>query len=93
MSAKLNPFICGKWDGCGLWLQWSPAPEAKYELQIRFRAKESDSWGPWVTTVPPQGPKSTWAVIPDLEREGWHAQARVRVKPDEASRLRQGCGG
>jgi hypothetical protein len=81
MSVKLDPFICGKWDGSGLWLQWSAVPGAEYELQIRFRAKESDAWGAWVTTVPPQGPHSTWGVIPTW-KEGWHAQARVRVAGD-----------
>jgi hypothetical protein len=80
MSVKLDPFICGNWDGSGLWLQWSAVPGAEYELQIRFRAKESDAWGSWVATVPPQGPHSTWGVIPTW-KEGWHAQARVRVKP------------
>jgi hypothetical protein len=75
----LEPKICGLWDGCGLWLQWEGVPEAAYELQIRYRREEADPWGEWIHTVPPQGERSHWGVIPTW-KEGWMAQARVKME-------------
>jgi hypothetical protein len=83
---KLEPKICGKWDGCGLWLQWNQAEDkaAIFELQIHYRRNAQSDWGPWIATVPPQGPRSYWGVIPTW-KEGWLAQARVRVAGIEAA--------
>lgn len=77
---KLEPKICGRWDGCGLWLQWNPAEtkSTPFELQIRYRRDDRSEWGPWIMTVPPQGPLCHWGVIPTW-KEGWQAQARVRI--------------
>ena len=76
----LEPKICGKWDGCGLWLQWNLAEDksAAFELQIHYRRNDGVEWGPWISTTPPQGPRSHWGVIPTW-KEGWQAQARVRL--------------
>lgn len=78
---KLEPKICGKWDGSGLWLQWNPIEDksATFELEIRYRKSEATEWGPWISTTPPQGPRSHWGVIPTW-KEGWIAEARVRLK-------------
>lgn len=77
---KLEPKICGKWDGCGLWLQWNPVEDksASFELQIHYRSNVQAGWGPWIPTTPPQGPRSHWGVIPTW-KEGLQAQARVRL--------------
>ena len=78
---KLEPKICGKWDGCGLWLQWNPAEDrsAEFELQVRYRRDVQAGWSPWIPTTPPQGSRSHWGVIPTW-KEGWQVQARARLK-------------
>lgn len=84
---KLNPQLCGEWDGCSLWLQWTPAdPDEKtlYELQIRLRKNESAEWPEWMTIVPRQGERKCWAVIPTW-KQNWQAQARVRIKPSASA--------
>lgn len=82
---KLEPKICGKWDGCGLWLQWNAVEDksAAFELQIHYRRDVQSGWGPWIATTPPQGPRSHWGVIPTW-KEGWQAQARVRLLDPDA---------
>lgn len=80
---NLQPMICGEWDGCAVWLQWSaanqdPAVETKYDVRLRFRRNELEAWTAWLKVKPRQGPKSTWAVIP-VWREGWQCEAQVRV--------------
>jgi hypothetical protein len=89
----LEPLICGEWDGCGVWLQWNPADqEAKtdYEINLRYRKHPRLPWTDWITIVPRQGTKSHWAVIPTW-KEGWQAQARVRVQgaPDDGWEIAQ----
>lgn len=83
---KLEPKICGRWDGSGLWLQWNPAEgkSATFELQIQYRRTDAEQWGPWIPTVPPQGPRSHWGVIPTW-KEGWQAQARVKLTGSTAT--------
>lgn len=78
---NLEPKLCGQWDGCGLWLQWNPVEDksAIFELEIHYRKNDVVEWGQWVSTTPPQGPRSHWGVIPTW-KEGWHAQARVKLK-------------
>jgi hypothetical protein len=75
---KLEPKICGKWDGSGLWLQWKQAAVTgtTFELQVRYRRDAGGVLGPWITTVPPQGPLSHWGVIPTW-KEGWQVQVRA----------------
>lgn len=82
---RLSPLICGLWDGCGVWLQWTPIePERKtdYDVQLRLRKDLDSPWGDWMSIVPRQGRKSHWAVIPTW-REGWICEARVRVSQDQ----------
>lgn len=79
----LNPLICGEWDGCSLWMQWTPAdPEEKtlYEVQIRLRKNEAQEWPEWMTIVPQGGERKAWAVIPTW-KQNWQAEARVRINP------------
>lgn len=74
----LNPKICGKWDGNSLWLQWNLAEEGvEFDLEIHYRRDDQSEWTPWITTVPPQGARSHWGVIPTW-KEGWIAQARLK---------------
>jgi hypothetical protein len=83
----LNPLICGTWDGCSAWLQWTPLDSsgaAEYEIELRYRRTGNDPWGGWMRISPRQGPKSIWAVVPTW-KEGWQCQARVRVKTEEAA--------
>jgi hypothetical protein len=76
---KLDPMICGEWDGCAAWLQWSAAGEgAKYDVRVRFRKAEDQPWTKWLKVVPRQGKTSTWAVIP-LWRQDYFCEAQVRV--------------
>lgn len=72
----LNPKICGKWDGCALWLQWQPLGEdVSYDLELRYRTADKE-WTEWTRVVMPQGEKSYWGVLPTY-KEGAMAQARV----------------
>lgn len=82
---RIAPQICGKWDGCAVWLQWSPADpagETEYQLELRYRRKEEDAWNEWMRVIPRQGVKSHWAVVPTW-KEGWQCEARVRPLPSE----------
>ena len=77
---KINPLICGLWDGCAIWLQWDSLDPGvqEYDLRIRYRKTESEAWTNWMLVIPRQGRKSHWAVVPTW-KEGWQAQAQVRV--------------
>lgn len=86
---KLRPLICGKWDGTALWVQWDAVGDGvSYEMQVRYRnnsprgGAESAEWGDWIRTVPPQGERSHWGVVPTW-KEGWSVEMRVRVKGEE----------
>ncbi len=96
MAHVLAPLLCGRWDGCHLWLQWSgDAAAERYEVQVSYRRREVEAWGEWDTVVPPQGPHRDWGVIPTW-KENWQVRARVRSvyagnSPGEWETAREVC--
>jgi hypothetical protein len=88
----LNPLLCGKWDGCSVWLQWEQpvGDPIAYELQIRLRLPNAPWLENWMTVIPLQGEKSHWAVVPTW-KEGWECQARVRIKRAESENAPAEC--
>lgn len=82
---SLNPKTCGKWDGCGLWVEWDPVDRdriAKYDLEIRYRLSGKEWPEEWMRVIPRQGRASHWAVIPTW-KESYECQARVRTEGGE----------
>lgn len=75
----LKPIMTGRWDGHSLWMQWSPAGEGvSYDVQIRHRATPEVEWSAWQQSIPKQGVKADWGVIP-VWKPHFEFQSRVRI--------------
>lgn len=91
----MSPYICGRWDGVNLWIQWDDKPRAGgYFLEVSVRPPSGDWDAHRVGGDDPL--KEAWMVVP-VWHEGWEAMARVRtaagpwVQAEEVTFLRSRC--
>ena len=81
----LNPLMVGEWDGCNLWVQWTPAPDAtqatRYIVRVRMRTPGTE-WRPWLVLGNPTA-KCFRRV--QTQRQGWEIQCDVAVMPEPVS--------
>lgn len=97
----MNVHMCGLWDATNLWLQWDDvAPEAGYQLQVRFRRPPAENgggeWQPWSPIERNRPYRKPWIVIPTW-KNGSQCQAQVGpaggalVSAREVTFLRSRC--
>ena len=85
--------MVGEWDGCNLWVQWTPAPDAteatRYIVRVRMRTPGTE-WRQWLVLGNPTA-KCFRRV--QTQRQGWEIQCDVSVMPEDEPRSSEAAKG
>lgn len=75
---QLSPLICGLWDDCSFWCQWTPLEGATYHFEWRWRMP-GGAWSGWQGVERSGGGRpSAWITVP-TQRPGAEVEARVAL--------------
>jgi hypothetical protein len=75
---QLSPLLCGHWDDCSFWCQWTPLEGATYHFEWRWRMP-GGGWSQWQSVERSSGGiVRPWVVVPTY-RPGAEVEARVAL--------------